>query len=375
MSISKRLTLLIAVLALAAAGPQPLAAAGSPVTGLEFLGQVIFPTGYQFQGTQVGGLSSIIYDAGRQLYYTISDDRSQFQPARYYALAIDLHDGQLNDGDIVFRSVTTLLDVNGQPYAPLSLDPEGLALTAQGTLIATSEGEVSAARLLNPFVREYALDGTLICEYTVGERYWAYASPDEFGVRNNLGFESGTVTPSGRYYFTATENALKQDGPAASLTTGSPARIIRYNVQTKLPDREYLYFTDPVVAPPVPAGQFTVNGIVEMLALSNTQFLVMERSFSVGVGNAIKLYAVSLSGATNILPYEDLSEADLANFRAARKTLLLDFDTLGLTLDNIEGMTFGPMLPDGRQSLIIVSDNNFAANQFTQFLAFAVTLD
>ena len=35
-------------------------------------------------------------------------------------------------------------------------------------------------------------------------------------------------------------------------------------------------------------------------------------------------------------------------------------------------MTFGPKLPDGRQSLILVSDNNFAATQFTQFLMFAV---
>ena len=35
-------------------------------------------------------------------------------------------------------------------------------------------------------------------------------------------------------------------------------------------------------------------------------------------------------------------------------------------------MTFGPKLPDGRQSLILVSDNNFAATQFTQFLLFAV---
>jgi len=32
----------------------------------------------------------------------------------------------------------------------------------------------------------------------------------------------------------------------------------------------------------------------------------------------------------------------------------------------------GPDLPDGRHSLILVSDNNFAATQFTQFLMFAI---
>jgi hypothetical protein len=41
-------------------------------------------------------------------------------------------------------------------------------------------------------------------------------------------------------------------------------------------------------------------------------------------------------------------------------------------LDNVEGMTLGPTLPDGRRSLILVSDHNFAGSQFTQFLLFAL---
>ncbi len=47
-------------------------------------------------------------------------------------------------------------------------------------------------------------------------------------------------------------------------------------------------------------------------------------------------------------------------------------DALGLTLDNLEGLTLGPVLPDGRQTLLIVSDNNFSPTQVTQFLAFTV---
>jgi len=54
-----------------------------------------------------------------------------------------------------------------------------------------------------------------------------------------------------------------------------------------------------------------------------------------------------------------------------QKTLLLDLDELGLTLDNVEGMTFGPNLPDGSRSLVLVSDNNFDPAAFTQFLAFS----
>ncbi len=37
-------------------------------------------------------------------------------------------------------------------------------------------------------------------------------------------------------------------------------------------------------------------------------------------------------------------------------------------------MTFGPMLSDGRQTLILVSDNNFNSNQVTQFIALALQL-
>ena len=62
----------------------------------------------------------------------------------------------------------------------------------------------------------------------------------------------------------------------------------------------------------------------------------------------------------------------LDRVRAAKKTLLFDLDTLGIPLDNVEGMTLGPTLPDGRRALVLVSDNNFAANQFTQFLLFAL---
>ena len=43
-----------------------------------------------------------------------------------------------------------------------------------------------------------------------------------------------------------------------------------------------------------------------------------------------------------------------------------------IPLDNVEGIIFGPRLRDGHRSLVLVSDNNFAASQFTQFLLFEV---
>ena len=45
-----------------------------------------------------------------------------------------------------------------------------------------------------------------------------------------------------------------------------------------------------------------------------------------------------------------------------------------IPIDNIEGMTFGPPLPDERRALVIVSDNNFNPGQFTQFIVLALDI-
>jgi hypothetical protein len=44
-------------------------------------------------------------------------------------------------------------------------------------------------------------------------------------------------------------------------------------------------------------------------------------------------------------------------------------------VDNLEGKAWGPRPPDGRRTLVLVSDNNFSAAPVTQLLAFAVGRD
>jgi hypothetical protein len=352
------------VVALACAAP---AAAHGP--RLEFRGQAIVQTGTRFEGTTVGGLSSITYDARRNRYYALSDDPSQFEPARFYTVRLAVRDGRLTDGDVAFKKVTTLLAPDGNPYAPQSLDPEGLALTKDRRLILTSEG--FANRLVDPFVRRYSRKGAFLASLPVPQPFLPTVDHSS-GVRQNLAFESAGVSPNGRFLFTGTENALVQDGPAATVANGSPARLMRYDLKRDRLDRQWVYETDPVAEPPVPPDQFSVNGLVELLPLNDEFVIAMERSFSVGApgtGNTIKLYKVAIAGATNVNGVDSLQGRDV---RPVRKTLLLDLDTLGIPLDNVEGLTLGPRLRDGRQSLVLVSDNNFAANQFTQFLLFAI---
>jgi 3-phytase len=370
-AISRCLAAVAVAVAVAAATGAEAGAHGSKPPKLEFLGQAIVPTGTTFAGTTIGGLSSITYDEKRGVFYVLSDDQSQFNPARFYTLHIDLSNGNLANGDIHFDSVTTLLAPNGLPYAPFSLDPEGLTLTKSGELIVTSEG--IALNGIAPFVRRYSLGGTFLADLPVPGAFLPTSATH--GVRQNLAFEAAAVAPDGRHLFVGMEGALAQDGPPATLGSGSASRILRYNLATGRLDRQFVYLTDPIAEPPVPATQFAVSGLVELLPFNDEFMLSMERSFSVGApgtGNTIKLYSVAFPGADDVNGTDSIAGV-LGSLRPARKTLLLDLRTLGIPLDNVEGMTIGPDLPDGRRSLVLVSDNNFAASQFTQFLLFALS--
>jgi hypothetical protein len=362
-----RRTGIAVVLALAAAVAAAPAGARERLPSLQFRGEATFPTGYLFGGTAVGGLSSITYDAGRDAYYILSDDRSQLGPARFYTARIDLSDGALNPGDVTFTGVTALRQPDGSTFPTFSLDPEGMVLSEDGELVVTSEGDTG--RLIAPFVRTFDLQGASLRSLPVPD-YFLPTTNGSSGIRNNYALEAAGVTPNGNFLFAGMEGALFQDGPAASLTGGSPARLLRYNLRSHKPDKQYVYPVGPIVEPPVPTGQFAVNGLVEVLPLSQHSLLTMERSFSVGAGNTIRIYLVEVGRATDVDRYTSLAGV-LDRIRPLEKTLLLDLDVLGLTLDNVEGMTFGPDLPDGRRSLVLVSDNNFDPAAFTQFLAFA----
>ena len=102
----------------------------------------------------------------------------------------------------------------------------------------------------------------------------------------------------------------------------------------------------------------------------------MERSFSVGApgtGNTIRLYRSRSQGATDVNGFDSLATL-LGEHPAGREDARCSISkSLGIPLDNVEGMAFGKKLPDGRRSLILVSDNNFSPAAFTQFLLFAAS--
>ncbi|NEU81988.1 phytase [Nostoc sp. UIC 10630] len=378
--------------------------AGKTIPSVGFERQTIFATSFIPTGaagtvngalTRLGGLSGVTYDAVNNRYYAISDDRSQVASARFYTFTTA-------DSGVTVTNVTPLKDSNSNFFAINSLDPEGIALTNNGTVFISSEGEVNptVGRVTNPFIKEFSL--------ATGQEVGSLVVPSKFlpvvqdtnsngivdagdtqtsGVYNNLAFESLTITPDQKTLFTATENALSQDGLKASLTSGSPSRILQYNLFTGQPEKEYLYITDAIPEAPNPSTGSADNGLADLLAIDNRgTFLALERSFAQGVGNTIKIYEVSLQGPTDISFYDslnNLSTEQLAAIKPAQKRLLLNLTDLNLPtdanhpitgVDNIEGLAFGSKLADGRQSIVLVSDNNFGSTQYTQILTLGADL-
>jgi len=358
----------LAALAISACG----GVAEPPPPMLVFLGEAIInPASGEADDPPVGGLSSLLWDRGA-VYYSISDDRGQRGPARYYRLEIDLSNGRLDADGAVVTGWHPLRDASGEPFEFETYDLEGFTTDGEH-LFASSEGDASAN--LPPFVGAFSPDGQLLERLGLPPGF-APAADGSSGIRNNLAFESLTLDPTDRFLFTATESALLQDGPAATPEAGTMARILRFDRTHGVFDAQFAYPIEPVHAePPNPGGQ-AVNGLVELVALSGEHLLALERSFVADAYpiHSIKLFEVCLEGATDISAIPSLAEAGVGSFQPAAKRLVVDIVTLVPRFDNIEGFTFGPTLPSGERTLIFISDDNFAPQrQVTQVLAFAVS--
>lgn len=364
---------------------------------LSYVGQQIVPTGTPFQSVPVGGLSSLDYNPATGRYLAISDDRSDIAPARFYELTLDLakfrRSATPGSEGVRFVAMTTLQDLDGRPFARNQVDPEGLRLDVRRQLIYwCNEGQRKNGDLQNPTVRRTKPDGTPAGEFPVPSYYFPAGSvggiaAGDVGVYNNLAFESIALTPDGKTLWTMTENALAQDDLPTAVNRTSRARLLSFDLDSGKAGAEYVYEVGPVAFAPPKAGDFATNGVADLLALSDHEFIAIERSYAVGAptpgvaaltgkptSNTIRLFLIDTAGATNVAGWPSIKGRELV---PAQRRLLLDLSTLKnddgstLAVDNIEGITFGPTV-DGKRTLVLVSDNNFNAAQFTQFVVLAV---
>ena len=371
------LAALVPALMLAGCANSPTTSSGNETAkalgfSLRFIGEATLPHRALVGGTTFGGISGIDYDEARDQYYLLSDDRSDHNPARFYTAKIAVDAKEIKTPDLL--SVVTLKKADGSTYGGKAEkatdipDPEAIRYRADtDTLFWTSEGDKKLG--LDPVIREMKLDGTLIRELPKLPMF--RMQPGDSGPRDNLTFEGMTLTPDGKALWVSMEAARFEDGIDPTVDKpGGPARITLYHTNSGNPIRQVAYLPDAIPHRPMPPNGEADNGIPEILMLDQFRMLVLERSYSQGIGNSLRVYLIDTRDGSDVLNVPVLRDG---NYTSVQKRLVINFDSLNLKkLDNTEGMTFGPRLPNGNRTLIFVSDDNFRQSQITQFLAFEV---
>jgi hypothetical protein len=348
------------------------------ISALKYMGGYEIPFNLKFKNTTVGGLSGIDYDAKNEWYYLVSDDRSDKNPARFYTAKIFI--SQKGIDSLFFIDVSNMLQPNGEVY-PGNLkdrfktpDPEAIRYNPEKKyLVWSSEGErivkVTDTVLTDPSVIIIKPHGKYIDSFALPEIMKMNAI--EKGPRRNGVFEGMSFADNYKTLYVNVEEPLYEDGPRADVVDNDAfIRIIKFDVNHKKSTTQYAYKLAPVAFAAKPENEFKINGVPDILSLGNNKLLVIERSFSSGrLPCTIRIFTADLNDATDV---SSITLKDNHSFTPVKKSLLLNMDDLGIYTDNIEGVTFGPVLPNGHKTLLFIADNNFAVVEKAQVLLFEV---
>jgi hypothetical protein len=348
------------------------------ISSLKYIGSYEIPFNLKFKNTIVGGLSGIDYDAKNDLYYLISDDRSDKNPARFYTTKIFI--SQKGIDSLAFTDVVNMLQPDAEVYPNNSKDkfktpdPEAIRYNPKKNyLVWSSEGErivkANDTVLTDPAVIVIKLNGKYADSFALPLNLKMTAI--EKGPRRNGVFEGMSFADNYKTLYVNVEEPLYEDGPRADVTDNDAfIRILKFDVSQKKNTAQYAYKLEPVAYAAKPENEFKINGVPDILSLGNNRLLVIERSFSTGrLPCTIRVFIADLNDATDI---GSITLKNNHSFTPAKKSLLLNMDNLGIYTDNIEGVTFGPVLPNGHKTLLFIADNNFTVLEKAQVLLFEV---
>lgn len=369
---------------------------------IEFLGRVSLPGNASdlsglsdrlADGTphdQLGGFSAIEYDAGRKLYLVLPDRGPGDGAVKYHCR---FHELQLtvepkSDTPVVAKLQAThmLTDEAGLPFVGWAgeidsndpaksrrFDPEGMRVGADGTVYISDE--------YGPHLLAFSSKGQLQRRIPVPAHLTVkthHAEPEEehrlnrIGRQSNRGMEGLAISPDGEKLYPIMQGPLLQDHAfdEQGKRLGKLVRFLEIP-RSEGPVREWAYQLD-----------HASYGISEVTHLDGLRFLVLERDSRTGTdAKSKRLYEANFLDAAQVGNLPSLPVAELPQpMRLAEKTLFLDlldprFGLAGESLPpKIEGVTFGPNLPDGRRLLIVCSDNDFQPEQPSWIYAFAIKM-
>lgn len=322
---------------------------------------------------RLGGFSGLAYTGYGHRYVLLPDrgpgDGVTAFPCRFHAVDIAVNGNKLN---VQLLKTNLLRDKSGNRFVGLTsalgevkqhrFDPEGIRVGLKGTVYISDE--------YGPFVYAFDGNGKKVGRLPVPERFMACkpssdpkleAAQNRTGRVPNRGFEGLAINPEGTKLLAALQGPLIQDGGRDGVNT----RLLEIDINRKA-NREYVY----VLAAPN-------HGISEILSVNDREYLVLERDGK--EGRFRKIIHIDIGKSSNVesiaaLPVKWLPKSVVP----VSQKVFLDFLTprFGLGGKNmptkIEGLAFGPDLPDGRRLLLVACDNDFLPTNPSVIYAFAI---
>ncbi|PIP83931.1 MAG: hypothetical protein CO113_02140 [Elusimicrobia bacterium CG_4_9_14_3_um_filter_62_55] len=328
--------------------------------GAVLAGFAVFPgTATDALGGRLGGISSLRWDAKRELLVALPD-RGQDDGKKAYAPRFhEFRVHETGDGGVSLELASTTLfrDAEGRPFSGLidtdesKLDAEGLGIAPDGTLWVGDE--------YAPALYHFSRDGKLLDRILPPDHY---LPGENSGRTNNRGFEGVCSSPDGSRLAVLLQSPLKQDGGKA----GEFSRMLVYETadMKKSPKDFRVPRLDPAAVdaePPLSRKDLAFN---ECEGVSNTAFLLLERD-NRGLG--------ADPGRSRMPAYKSVVWAELKKGKTVRirsldllavlKTGGLDPETLPVKFESI---AWGVPARGGR-TLWVAVDNDFEPEVPTYF--------
>lgn len=336
-----------------------------------------------------GGAGSAIAYTGRGDEYVLASDRGPKDgtvafAARMHRMTVRVVPGAKEPVSLKLTATTLLTNEAGErldgaltaftdtaPEKNLRFDAEGVRVGRDGAIFVSDE--------YGPLVCQFDVSGKRVKCLPVPPKFVApkpgKAPADELppkatsGRVPNRGMEGLAISPDGSKLYGAMQGPLIQDGAVNEKgeRVGAHCRILEIDLASGK-TREFVY--------PLDDPQF---GVSEIVAVSATEFLVLERD---GLGGkdakCKKVFRIDLGTATDVSGEKLPAKALPVDIKPVKKELFLDllapkFGIAGEGCpEKFEGLAFGPDLPDGRRLLLITADNDFVTEKPFRMYAFAI---
>lgn len=250
------------------------------------------------------------------------------------------------------------IDNNPVPFDIYGLDSEGLVALKDGTFWVSDE--------YGPHIVHYTVEGVeleRISPYGINDGNGGRKLPKVFAKRRaNRGMEGLAVTPNEKTLVGMMQSTMYNPSGSGA-TNRTVTRIVTFDLKTGS-TKQFLYRQN--------ANNFSNS---EIVALSNTEFLVVERDGNyAGTSNAIKyVYKISLDGATDVsgddveaefglmingktIEGNSWNELEAAGIVPVHKVLVADLVALtGYPHDKMEGFWL-----INHNTIGIINDDDFA---------------